>query len=141
MTNQCNQIVRYDCDDKVSWSLGRHGFSVKSFYRDSKCSHVPVPFKFLWKTMLPHKIKVFLWLVLKNKILTKDNLKKEIGRVFLDCVFCGLLESINHLFFQCSIARFVWRIIQTALGLHSIPYNVEKIFCPWINSYNVKEKT
>jgi hypothetical protein len=91
--------------------------------------------------MLPHKIKVFLWLVLKNKILTKDNLRKRNWQDSLDCVFCGLPESINHLFFQCSVSRFVWRIIQTALDFHSSPNSVEKLFGPWINNFNSKEKT
>jgi hypothetical protein len=78
LVDQCNKVVRSNYDDKVSWSLGRHGFSVKSFYIESKCSQIPVPSKFLWKTMLPHKIKVLLWLVLHNKILTKDYEKKEL---------------------------------------------------------------
>ena len=72
------------------------------------------------KTRLPHKAKVFLWLVLHNKILTKDNLSKRNWKWNLNCVFCGLPESINHLFFQCSVARFIWRIIQTTLNLNSI---------------------
>lgn len=37
---------------------------------------------FLWKTKLHQKINVFfLWLVLRNKILTKDNLRKKTGKV------------------------------------------------------------
>jgi hypothetical protein len=119
---------------------GRHGFSVKLFYRESKCSQILVPFKFLWKTMLPQKIKAFLWLVLHNKILTKDNLRKRNWQGPLDCVFCGLPESINHLFFQCSVARYVWRIIQTTLDLNSSPQTVENLFGPWIDSFDRKER-
>jgi hypothetical protein len=37
----------------------------------------------MWRSKLPHKIKVFLWLVVRNKILTKDNLKKEIAMVLV----------------------------------------------------------
>jgi hypothetical protein len=137
---QCNKVGRFNYDDKVAWSLGKHGFSVKSFYKESKCSHVPVPSNFLWKTRLPHKIKVFLWLVLHNKILTRDNLRKRSWKGPLNYVFCGLSESIDHLLFQCSVARFMWRIIQTALDLTSVPYNVENIFGPWINSFNKNER-
>jgi hypothetical protein len=42
--------------------------------------------------------------------------------------FCGLLESIDHLFFHCSVARFIWRIIQTALSLNSIPGDADNLF-------------
>jgi hypothetical protein len=75
---------------------------------------------------LPHKIKVFLWLVLRNKILTKDNLKKRNWQGSDGCVFCGLLESINHLFFDCLVARYVWRVIQVSLNLKSTPKNLHE---------------
>jgi hypothetical protein len=52
------------------------------------------------------KSKFFLWLVRHKKILTKDNLFKKNWRGNLDCIFCGFSESIDHLFFQCSVARF-----------------------------------
>lgn len=56
---QCNNIVISNDDDKAAWFLGNKGFSVKSFYKENKCSQIPVPSNFLWKTRLPHKIKVF----------------------------------------------------------------------------------
>jgi hypothetical protein len=60
---QCNNIVISNDDDKVLWLLGNKGFSVKSFYKETKCSQVTVPSNFLWKTRLPHKIKVFCGLL------------------------------------------------------------------------------
>jgi hypothetical protein len=56
---QCNKIETFNGEDKVAWLLGNHGFSVKNFYRENKCSQITVPSNFLWKTRLPHKIKVF----------------------------------------------------------------------------------
>jgi hypothetical protein len=47
MIDQCKKIMRSNCGDKVSWSLGRQGFSVKTFYKESKYTQIPVPFKFL----------------------------------------------------------------------------------------------
>jgi hypothetical protein len=75
-----------------------------------------------------------------KKILTKDNLFKRNWQGKLDCAFCGLQESIDHLFFHCSVARFVWRIIQIALSLNSIPRDVTDLFGPWINSFGKTEK-
>jgi hypothetical protein len=75
-----------------------------------------------------------------KKILTKDNLFKKKWKGNLDCTFCGFPESIDHLFFQCSVARFTWRIVYSALGLISIPNNVDDLFGAWINSFNRTEK-
>jgi hypothetical protein len=140
LITQCNDTVISDGDDRSLWLLGNKGFSVKSLYKESKCAQVTVPSNFLWKTRLSHKIKAFLWLVVHKKILTKDNLAKRNWKGNLDYVFCGLLESIDHLFFQCSIARFIWRIVQSALDLNSTPNNADDLFGPWINSFNKTEK-
>jgi hypothetical protein len=101
---QCNNIVISNDDDKVVWLLGNKGFSVKSFYKENKCSLITVPSNFLWKTRLHHKIKVFLWLVMHKKILTKDNLNKRIWKGNLDCVFLwttGVYRSSILSMFGC----------------------------------------
>ena len=91
-----------------------------------------IPYKFLWKSKLPHKIKVFFWLVVRNKILTKDNLKKRCWIGSLNCCFCGVDESIDHLFFQCPIAQYMWRVIQVALNLRMIPKNIKNLYDNWL---------
>jgi hypothetical protein len=83
---------------------------------------------------------VFLWLVRNKKILTKDNLFKRHWQGNLDCIFCGLLESIDHLLFHCPVARFIWRIIQIAFNLSSTPKDTADLFGPWINSFHKTEK-
>jgi hypothetical protein len=57
---------------------------------------VCVPYHLLRKTKLPSKIKVFLWLVPRNKILTKANLRKRNWHGPAVCVLCGIAESIDH---------------------------------------------
>jgi hypothetical protein len=39
-----------------------------------------VPFWFIWKARIPQRIQVLLWLVIKNIILSNENLKTEIGK-------------------------------------------------------------
>jgi hypothetical protein len=53
---------------------GEKGFSVNSIYKKKMADQILIPYKFLWKSKLPQKIKIFMWLVVRNKILTKDNL-------------------------------------------------------------------
>jgi hypothetical protein len=54
---------------------------------------------YLWKVKIPLKIKVFLWLLYREEILTKDNLVKRNWRGFEKCCFCNSYETVQHLFF------------------------------------------
>jgi hypothetical protein len=84
----CSDFSLSSHEDKPVWRLGNKGFTVNSLYKKNSLDQIKVPYRFLWKSKLPQKIKVFLWLVIRNKILTKDNLKKkEIGKVMMIVVF------------------------------------------------------
>ena len=66
--------------DKVSWVLTKSGeFSVKSLYQYLCAKRVNFPYCVLWKLKLPLRVKV-IWLVVKNRILTRDNLRKKAGK-------------------------------------------------------------
>jgi hypothetical protein len=87
MLSCCNHFSLSDQDDRIVWGLDKKGFSVNSLYKKKVMDQVSVPYKFLWKSKLPQKIKIFIWLVVRNKILTKDNLKKkETGKVLKSVV-------------------------------------------------------
>lgn len=60
----------------------------------------------IWKWNLPMKLKCFLWLMLKNKVLTWDNLVKR-GRMGPGncCLWLCYSGSVDHLFVQCSFAE------------------------------------
>jgi hypothetical protein len=73
----CSNCTLTDQEDKLKWGLGNKGFTVNSLYKKNSIDQIKVPYRFLWKSKLPQKIKVFFWLVIRNKILTKDNLKKR----------------------------------------------------------------
>lgn len=83
-------------------------FSVKSFYNILITQRVHFPFKHYWKLKVPLKIKVFMWLISKNSILTRDNLLHRGWKGPKECVFCGSDESIDHFFLTCPVAKFVW---------------------------------
>jgi hypothetical protein len=64
--------------------------------------------KKLWKSKLPLKIKVFMWQVYQDAILTRENMRKKDCTGNPKCSFSGNIETHNHLFFTYSIAQSVW---------------------------------
>ncbi|XP_028189449.1 uncharacterized protein LOC114375786 [Glycine soja] len=67
-------------------------------------------FKELWKLKVPSKAVVFAWRLLKDRLPTRDNLrKKQIDLQDYTCPFCrGVEESAAHLFFHCRKIIPVW---------------------------------
>jgi zinc-binding in reverse transcriptase len=61
-----------------------------------------------WELRIPLKIKVFMWLTGKKKILTRDNLAKRGWQGVPACSFCSEIETVDHLFVQCEFVRKVW---------------------------------
>jgi len=61
-----------------------------------------------------------------DAILTKDNLIKRKWQGDTKCMFCEMDESIDHLFFQCPIARVVWSIVAKCFGATNIPNNLQQ---------------
>jgi hypothetical protein len=63
--------------------------------------------------------------------LTKDNLVKRNVYGDVKCYFCDSNETIHHLFFDCALAKFIWRVMHITFGL-SIPNNIKHVFDGWI---------
>jgi hypothetical protein len=70
----------------------------------------------VWKLQVPPRIHIFLWLLTKNKILTRDNLSKRKKLDDITCLFCTEFESVRHLFFECCVAQNIWETISDMLG-------------------------
>jgi hypothetical protein len=76
------------------------------------------------------KIKVFMWYLKKGVILTKDKLAKRNWRGNRGCSFCNTPESIQHLFFNCAYAKFLWTAEHMVLGIAQ-PTDVNDLFNHW----------
>jgi hypothetical protein len=57
--------------------------------------------------MIPLKIRIFLWHVFQNKIQTDQQLKARNWKGSELCALCGKKEDVEHLFFSCSLAKFI----------------------------------
>ena len=122
-------------NDEILWRLCKSGkFTTKSVY-DMLCSgDSGQSFKSIWKAKIPHRIKVFLWL-LENKVtLTKDNLLKRNWQGDPSCYFCSAEEDIDHLFFLCPIAKVTWGLVALCIGANNLPGNITQ-YKSWIDHW------
>jgi len=116
-----------DDKDLVTWKLGEKGsFSVNSVYNALTSNYVSPYHKQVWKGRIPAKIKNFLWLVMNNAILTKDNLIKRKWVGSPQCHFCDEDETVSHLLFQCSMARAVWAVVAHSIKANNVPRSLQQ---------------
>lgn len=127
-------VIHEHCRDKVWWNLCKDGkFSVKSFYKALKVNNAVFPLKKVWNFKVPLKIKVFIWLFVKNKILTKDNLYRRGWRKGdKKCQSCDLEETVQHLFFDCPMAKLIWHVVICALNIKPM-LDAQHLFGQWLN--------
>jgi hypothetical protein len=87
----------------------------------------------MWKAKAPLKIKIFMWLVAQGAILTKDNLGKRKWKGNMSCAFCCDQETVQHIFFECLTAKYIWSLLAYSLGADCRPGNMNQYWI-WINS-------
>jgi hypothetical protein len=102
-------------DDQIIWAFGSSGkYSVQSLYGviDFRGVVHPVFVHAVWKLIVPPRVHIFLWLMSKGKLLTRDNLVKRKHLNDKSCLFCSEEESIYHLFSTAVLLRGcgVWLI-------------------------------
>eukprot|EP00253_Pinus_taeda_P029995 PITA_29995 len=99
-------IWKTEEDDKLRWGLkGNGNFSLKEarniIEKEEQVEVVPWCSK-VWDSLLWPKIKSFLWLLMRNKTLTWDNLCKKGFWGPSRCPMCFVEEeTMNHLFNAC----------------------------------------
>uniref|UniRef100_A0A8I7BK24 Reverse transcriptase zinc-binding domain-containing protein n=1 Tax=Hordeum vulgare subsp. vulgare TaxID=112509 RepID=A0A8I7BK24_HORVV len=101
-----------DAPDVPIWMLESNGvYSVKSFHSTINFGGVASAIgDKLWKILCPQNIHVFLWLSVYNKVLTGDDLAKRKNVDDPSCLFCNELEYVQHLFFDCIVAKCIWKL-------------------------------
>jgi hypothetical protein len=89
-----NVSLNENCDVSFwKWS-NKKVFTVKSIYDHLSRGDVGPQFSRVWKSKLPEKIKIFMWLLEQKAILTKGNMIKRKWQGVSDCYFCGAPERL-----------------------------------------------
>jgi hypothetical protein len=93
----------------ISWRLEQSGkFSTRSLYL-AMCKKPEVSLtKFIWDNHLPLKIKIFTWQLSRGRLPSNEQIQTRGGRADGLCTLCGQVESVDHIFFQCPLACFMW---------------------------------
>jgi hypothetical protein len=81
-------------------------------FRGIKTVHVPS----LWPIKIPPRVHFFLWQLINNKVLTRDNLVKRRKVEDPSCLFCSEAESVQHLCFDCVVAAQCWKVTSDIIG-------------------------
>ncbi|KAL4284458.1 hypothetical protein GQ457_16G019810 [Hibiscus cannabinus] len=99
--------------DSIGWGGDdRRMFTVKSAYSLRACDAQGDELQ-LWKAVSKYRglprIRMFLWLVFKRKILTNSEHVRRHMSINSCCGLCGaLVEDLSHLFRDCVEARLLW---------------------------------
>jgi hypothetical protein len=128
-----SSICLNDKDDEMVWMFNSSGvYSSHSLYRVVNFRGVePIFLPTVWKLHVPPRIHFFLWLVSKNKLLTRDNLGKRRRVDDPSCLFCSDNETVHHLLFDCVVAKKAWEEISIILGIN-IGLDYESIARLWL---------
>ena len=119
--------------DGFKWNLDQTCvFSVKSHYLGLINQNTPNLNTRIWKLKAPLKIKIFLWYLKRGVILTKDNFAKRNWQGKQRCCFYHENEMIQHLFFNCRMARLAWTTVYATWGIPK-PRSFANIFENWLN--------
>lgn len=113
--------------------LNSTGTYSSSFYKVVANSgrHIS-PFMLIWKAKVPPTVQVFAFLLLHDKLPTREMLLRRRFTVLGHCLLCGHCPSklATHIFFLCPISVQMWYIMEHTSRLHlMVPAMIlQKIF-------------
>ncbi|KAK3230651.1 hypothetical protein Dsin_002532 [Dipteronia sinensis] len=106
--------IRNSVKDSIAWKFSSNGlFSVGSFRMrlDELDNEDQWLTRSSWHGFCPHKVEVFAWQLLRNRVLVREVLQRFgcLQDSSLVCPLCNNgIESINHLFLHCHWTWDLW---------------------------------
>ena len=100
-------------NDQWSYLWGSENYSTSKYYKFCFSEIDPhESFSWLWKSKVTPKIKFFCWLLLSDRLNTRNMLRRRhynVGTTF-NCTMCslGVEETVEHLFFRCDFSKSCW---------------------------------
>ena len=86
----------------------------------------------IWKTWAPQKVKLFMWLAVRQRIWTSDRRRHRGLTSDATCRLCDQEEeTADHLLCTCSFTRQVWHTLLSVLGIQNSPSPAGLNFLEW----------
>jgi hypothetical protein len=125
-------VLSEPSNDVWTYSGGATKFKSAVAYRKMLVHNdVDQAFRWVWKSFCQPKHKVFYWLLLKDRLSTRNILRrKHMALDSYNCEFCfaAVEETVEHLFWHCPFAQHCWGIINLQTVLRGGTFeNVEAI--------------
>jgi hypothetical protein len=115
LQSRLHHINLSDGKDRWIYTWGSNQFSSSRMYKELVEHPVPHPaFKWFWKCPCQPKHKVFFWLLLKDRLSTRNILRRRnMAMDSYDCVLCNMPteECLDHLFLTCDFAKQCWNLL------------------------------
>ncbi|GJZ54433.1 RNA-directed DNA polymerase, eukaryota, reverse transcriptase zinc-binding domain protein [Tanacetum coccineum] len=144
LKNVIGNISLTDHRDCWQWSLGGSaGFTVASIRSLVDSHSLDIGNEAThWNRSLPIKVNVFLWRLKINKLPSMVNLdRRGIEVSSLLCPSClGDLETVNHTFFNCDLAKDMWSLLAKWWELDIPVCGNIKEWYDWLGGVHVSSK-
>lgn len=116
LLRELHHVVLTEGRDEFTWTLEPSGrFSTKSLYL-KLCEGSPMRhYAVIWKIAAPLKIRIFLWQLTRKRLPTRLLIQRRQGPSSGRCALCDAQEDVNHIFFECTLARFMWSVVRELL--------------------------
>ncbi|GJR94426.1 RNA-directed DNA polymerase, eukaryota [Tanacetum coccineum] len=110
-----DSVILSNMEDRWFWDLNDDGVfqvkDVRNLLDEAFLPKVDVPTR--WIKSIPIKVNVFAWKLFFDRLPTRSNLaRRNVNVPSLECPLCShATEDSSHLFFGCSVAKDVLKLI------------------------------
>ena len=119
----------------LRWRWSAQGnFTTSTAYKMMQNSGVKCPFsRIIWKLKVPHKVRVFIWIAIQNKLLTQEALRARGCMVEAGCHLCHDtgIESARHILYTCAYSVGFWNMLLFRHGFRPTLQAYGKVFDMW----------
>ncbi|GJZ24831.1 RNA-directed DNA polymerase, eukaryota [Tanacetum coccineum] len=136
-------VILSNMDDRWFWDLNGDGVfqvkDVRSMLDEAFLPKMEVPTR--WIKSIPIKVNVFAWKLYLDRLPTRSNLsRRNVSLPSLACPLCDhVLEDSSHLFFGCSVAKDIQKLICRWWNLDVHPYESYEDWLSWFKSIRLEE--
>ncbi|XP_058768387.1 uncharacterized protein LOC131642117 [Vicia villosa] len=126
----CSWILRkiMQCRERVQqtayWPLAVQSqkYTTARMYRELRGPQLDVTWKHLiYYNYARPRARFTLWMALLNRLATKDRIARFGVNTNGECCWCKQVETLDHIFFECTTTGFVWSNVLTWLGYNRTP--------------------